>query len=305
MIKVIQKHYLDTLPLVSGRVAALGMFDGLHTGHIKILRKAVKLAKGSGLVSCATTFSGMDRGGGRELYTIEERMSILEQIGIDELLVLSFPQVKDLSPEDFMSRMLLGSMRAKAIVSGFDYTFGKGGQGDVDMLAKFAKTNDIRYDVVSEQKLAGNDRKISATWMREALAEGDAVTASKLCGGRNYFYTGRVEEGKKLGRQLGFPTANVSIPEDKFVVKRGVYAVRAYLGNRELRGIADIGNKPTVEGDMKDRLEVHIFDFDEDIYGAKLKTELVKFIRPEKKFGGLDELKAEVGRNIAAAKEII
>ena len=304
MIKVCSKYGLYELPFIpGGRVMALGMFDGLHQGHLDIIKSAVRLAENTGILTCVQTFRDFGKNGEeRLLYTMEERLKMLESLGVDEMLVLNFPQVKDMSPAEYCEQVLKMRAGAAALFIGHDYRFGKGAMGDASLLKEFASKEKISLRVISDRILEGTDRRISTTWLREALADGDVELASRLCGGRFYSYSGRVCHGKQAGRQMGFPTANLEIPEDKFVVRRGVYCARVTLGNRTLYGVTNVGRRPTVEDAVNDVAETFIFDFDEDIYGASIKVELMKFLRPEQPFSGVEELTRAVEENKAQAR---
>ncbi|MBO4450174.1 MAG: riboflavin biosynthesis protein RibF [Clostridiales bacterium] len=304
MIKCCSRYSLDNLPFIpGGRVMALGMFDGLHQGHVDIIKSAVRLAENTGLLACVQTFRNFGKNGEeRLLYTMDERIRMLEALGVDEMLVLNFPQVKDMSPEEYCEEILKTRSGAAALFIGHDYRFGKGASGDAAMLKEFASREKISLRVISDRMLEDTDRRISTTWLREALSEGDVELASRLCGGRPYSYSGRVCHGKQAGRSMGFPTANLEIPEDKFVVRRGVYCARVTLGNRTLYGVTNVGRRPTVEDAVNDVAETFIFDFDEDIYGATIKVELMKFLRPEQPFSGVEELTRAVEENKAQAR---
>jgi len=306
MIKVCNTYSLNDLPLgTKGRVIALGMFDGLHLGHLDIIRKAVSVAERDGLTSTVQTFRNLFKQDSKTLYTAEERLDLISRTGADELLVLDFDEVKDMEPEDYLKNVILYRCVADTLIMGEDYRFGKDAGGDVAMIKEFAKENDIRVIVVKDHLLEGTDRKISTTWLRDALAEGDADLARELCGGRNYIYSGRCVQGKQMGREMGFPTANIIVPSDKFVVRRGVYVSRVRLGQRILYGVTNIGRRPTLEDAVNDVVETYIFDFDKDIYGAKLEVELMHFLRPESKMTSKEELIDAVNLNKAQALEYI
>lgn len=304
MLKGTTKVYPDTIPFEAfGRVAALGYFDGLHLGHMEIIRKAVKAAKMENMPCLVQTFNGFPKGDGRCLTTIDERIEILSEAGVDELLVINFTdEFKSTSPKDFCDGTIRTVINAKALLVGDDYSYGRMAEGNVETLKEYAQDNDIAVKVIKAKTLPGGDRRISSTWMREALDEGDVKTYSMLTGGRNYSYSGIVIKGKQLGRELGFPTANVAIPDNKYLVKRGVYVSRVTIGCRIFGGVTNIGLRPTVEDAKVDMAETYIFDFDEDIYGAKIKVELLDFLRPETKFNSADELIAAVEANKVQAK---
>ncbi len=292
-------HYPDTLPFrPESRVLALGLFDGMHLGHMKIMAKTIKLAKAAGLTPMVQTFTGLNKTSDGLLYTFRERCDLIASCGIKDVFVLSFDDVRDMAPELFFDDMLRIRAGAAAVVAGDDYTFGKGGAGNPEMLKRLGKESDIGVRIVPELDLDG--RRISTTRMRECLAEGKVSEVARLCGGRPYFYSGRVIKGKQEGRKMGFPTANLLV--DKFCVKRGVYASRITIGPNTFYGVTNIGRRPTIESDAPtDIVETNIFDFDEDIYGVMIKVELIEFIRPEKSFSGRDELIQNVEQNKAEA----
>lgn len=286
------KCFLDTLPFEPfGRAVALGFFDGLHMGHLEIIRKMVKAGKKNGLVTTVQTFSNSPKGDRGSLTTIEERIDILSELGVDELLVIPFDEdFKNTAPSDFANNILRNKLNAKALFVGEDYSYGKKAEGNSETLKAFGKENGIAVKVIPDKKFEGSSRRISSTWMCEALADGDVELSNRLCEGRAFSYSGTVVKGKQLGRTLGFPTVNIEIAEDKFVLRRGVYAAKVFLGDKILLGVANLGKRPTVEKDVTDVLETYIFDFDEDVYGAKIKVELLKFLRPETKFSSEEEL---------------
>lgn len=306
MIKVCNTYTLNDLPLgTKGRVIALGLFDGLHMGHLDIIKKAVAIAERDGLTSTVQTFKHLNKYDNKTLYTAEERTKIIEETGADEILVLDFDELKDMEPELFLSNIISARCIADTIIVGEDYRFGRNARGNVTMIEEFCDTNEIRLIVVKDRMLEGTEKKISTMWLRKTLAEGDVDLARELCGGRNYVYSGRVVQGKMLGRQMGFPTANIVVPEEKYVVRRGVYVSRVHLGPRVLCGVTNIGRRPTVEDAVNDVVETYIFDFDEDIYGAQISVELMHFLRAETQYSSKDELIGAVNRNKEQALEYI
>ena len=306
MIKVCTAYTLNDLPLgTKGRVIALGAFDGIHLGHMDIIRKAVTVAERDGLTSAVQAFSNLDKYDSKSLYTSAERTKLIGNLGADEIFVLDFEAVKDMEPEQYLKDIILNRAIADTLIMGEDYRFGRDARGDVSMIKEFAKANQLRVIVVEDHLLEGTDKKISTTWLRKALAEGDADLAGKMCGGRAYSYSGRVVQGKMLGRELGFPTANINIPEEKYVVRRGVYVSRIHLGSNTFYGVTNIGRRPTVENAVNDVVETYIFDFDEDIYGADITVDLLHFLRPEEHYGSRDELVNAVNLNKKQALEYI
>ena len=306
MIKVCNTYTINDLPLgTKGRVIALGLFDGLHRGHMDIIEKTVAIAERDGLTSTVQTFKNLIKSDSKSLYTSEERLNLIGKAGADEILVLDFDAVKNMEPEQYLTDILLNRAIADTLVMGEDYRFGRNARGDVAMIKEFARANDVRVIVVKDRVLEGTGSKISTTWLRKTLEEGDVDLARQLCGGRDYSYSGYCVQGKQLGRTMGFPTANIIIPEDKYVVRRGVYVSRVRLGNRVLYGVTNIGRRPTLEDAVNDVAETYIFDFDEDIYGAKFSIDLMHFLRPETQYTSKEDLISAVELNKTQAREYI
>ena len=296
--------YLDTLPyLHKGRAVALGFFDGIHMGHQQIIRQTVKTAALEGLTSTVMTFINFNKTDNGVLTTLEEKRELLSALGVEELLVLDFAQVKDMPAEDFLNEIILMKLSARAILAGTDYRFGKMASGDAELLKKFGLEKGIEVSIFEDKLYGSESRRLSSTWLREAAGEGDVELYAKLCGGKCFSYSGMVVHGRQLGRQLGFPTANLLIPEDKFKVRRGVYVSCVHLGSKKLYGVTNVGLRPTVnESEDAETAETFIFDFDEDIYGARIKVELLSFVRPECRFSSTDELAAQVEQDKQTAK---
>ncbi|SCW60807.1 riboflavin kinase / FMN adenylyltransferase [Ruminococcaceae bacterium YRB3002] len=287
------RHTLDDLPfLPHGRAVALGMFDGIHEGHIEIIRAAVRYAASHGLKSLVQTFVNLPKTSDGELTTIAEKTGILTKLGVDELLVIDYNEVHDMTPAEFVSDVILIRMGAHAIFTGEDYRYGKGASGEVTTLTE--QCRELGIDTFVHNMCLADGTKISSTRLKEALRDGHPEEYIKLTGGRPFIYEGTVVKGKQLGRTMGFPTANINIPEGKYHVRRGVYASRVYLGSRVLQGVTNIGLRPTVEDAVADVCETYIFDFDEDIYGAFIRVELLGFIRDETRFSSREELIAAV-----------
>lgn len=303
MIDKTVKVYLDTMPFkIEGRAVALGLFDGIHEGHAQIIRKMVKAAKQNGMLSSVMTFSGNIKGSSKSVTTLEERLDILSEFGVDEMVVLDFAKIKDMEPQDFCMNILKLGMNAKALFCGDDFRYGKGAAGTTEDLKAFGREYDVAVKVFDAKLLDGTDRRISSSWIREALEEGDVELASDLMGGRPFSYSGVVIKGRQLGRTLGFPTANIEIPEDKITVRRGVYASLAHIGSKVYPSITNVGKRPTFDDGDFDNAETHIFDFDEDIYGARIKVDLLSFVRPEMKFDDIEALSKQVESDKIMAK---
>ncbi|MCR5529662.1 MAG: riboflavin biosynthesis protein RibF [Saccharofermentans sp.] len=303
MIDKTVKVYLDTMPFkIEGRAVALGLFDGIHEGHAQIIRKTVKTAKQNGMLSSVMTFSGNIKGQSKSITTLEERLQILSEFGVDEMVVLDFAKVKDMEPQDFCMNILKLGMNAKALFCGDDFRYGRGAAGTIDDLKAFAKEYDVAVKVFNAKLYDGTDRRISSSWIREALEEGQVELAASLMGGRPFSYSGVVIKGRQLGRTLGFPTANIEIPEDKLTVKRGVYTSLTHIGSKTYPSVTNVGKRPTFDDGDFDNAETHIFGFDEDIYGARIKVDLLSFVRPEMRFGDIEALSKQVDSDKIMAK---
>ena len=304
MIEFTVRHTIEDLPfLPHGRTVALGMFDGIHQGHTAIIRDAVRYAAAHGQKSLVQTFVNLPKTSDGELTTINERLEILTSLGVDEMLVLDYNSVCDVAPGDFVTDYLAIRMGAAAIFTGEDYRYGKGALGDVDTLRSECGAAGI--DVYVHDMCLADGSKISSSRLKECLSSGHPEEYIRLTGGRAFCYEGRVIVGKQLGRTMGFPTANIKLPDDKFKVRRGVYASRVILGSRSFIGVTNIGLRPTLEDTVEDVCETFLFDFDEDIYGAHIKVELLAFLRDETRFGSTEELISAVEENKRQVREMM
>ncbi len=277
--------------------AALGFFDGLHTGHRAVIDGACKAGERLGLPVSVLTFRGepdLPKFGGRRdmcLMTYDDKKEMLHACGVKYVFAYDFGQVRDIEPEKFFCDMILGEMNAAYISCGEDFRFGKGGAGDSGMLAELCKESGIGFELIPAYKIDGDP--VSSTHIRELIRGGKISEAVKLLG-HPFSYTLPVLHGKQLGRTIGFPTINQVIPEYMVRPKYGVYAGRAAVVGKTYPAITDIGVKPTVKSDMTEIMETHIIGYSGDLYGKTVKVELMKEIRPEKKFGDLEELKNQL-----------
>lgn len=303
MLERTTKVYLDTIPFEAcGRAVALGLFDGIHDGHAPIIQKTVKAAKQSGLISTVMTFCGSIKGEKKYITTLEERLDILTSFGVDEMLVLDFDSIKDKEHRLFCEEILRNKLNARALFAGDDFRYGRAASGTSEDLKEFGNDNGIAVKIFKAKLYPGTDRRISSSWIREALADGDVELVTSLMGGRPFSYSGVVAHGKQLGRTLGFPTANLIVPDEKVTVRRGVYASSVTLGRDTYTGVTNVGRRPTFDDYDADTVETFIFDFDDDIYGARIKVELLSFLRPETKFADMDELASTVAGDKIKAK---
>ena len=287
----VRDFYLD-----SPTVITLGKFDGLHRGHRKLL-EAVSAYREKGLKTAVFTFETapgtLIRGKLQQMITTnEERRDKLEAAGVDYLVEYPFnEEVARMSPEEFLRGVLVERMKAKAIITGPDFHFGYKRGGDPAYLEKMAPVFGYEYQVV--QKLMDGDREISSTYIREELAAGHIRKANELLG-YTYSVRGTVVHGKRLGRTLGFPTANIEPGIQKHLPTFGVYLSETVVGDRVYDSLSNIGRKPTVSPDLPVGVETYIYGTDADIYGKEIEVRMLDFFRPEMKFESLDALRTQV-----------
>ncbi|WP_346290678.1 bifunctional riboflavin kinase/FAD synthetase [Sphaerothrix gracilis] len=241
------------------------------------------------------------------LTPLDEKALQLKRMGVEQLILLPFNhQLAELSPEAFVEDVLLQQLQAQQISVGVDFRFGRQRAGTAEKLRAIAARQGVPVEIVSLKKLAGE--RISSSSIRQALLAGDLFRVRKLLG-RPYTLTGRVVTGQKLGRTIGFPTANLKLPADKFLPRQGVYAVRVYLrghdlATRPLLGVMNLGCRPTVDGQQQ-TIEVHILEWSGDLYEQNLTVSLEAFLRPEQKFDALDSLKEQIQADCQAALTVL
>ncbi|MEG1427554.1 MAG: riboflavin biosynthesis protein RibF [Oscillospiraceae bacterium] len=282
---------------------ALGAFDGLHPGHAAVIKEAVQKKK-EGLVPSILTFtenpSKILTGKTAYLLAEEDKNAILREWGVERIFALDFSVVRELSPEEFFRKILLERCRAKTVVSGENFHFGKDARGDVVLLRQLCTQNGVEFIAVPPCTFLG--AAISSTRIRAALGEGNIGLANQLLG-RRFGFAFTVVEGNRIGRTLGTPTINQQLPQGFVKPKFGVYASLVTVDGRTLCGVTNIGVKPTV-GKYDPLSETWIPDFYQDMYGQNIRVELLAFIRSEKKFDSLQKLCEEIRENAEKAREI-
>ncbi|XBQ15228.1 MAG: bifunctional riboflavin kinase/FAD synthetase [Oceanicaulis sp.] len=293
-----------------GAVAALGNFDGVHRGHAAVIAEAKALAADLGAPPAAAVFSPHPRvlfqpnAEPFALMSEAQRVRALKAEGVEIVHHIVFDRtLAGMTPEAFVAEVLAEGLGLKGVVTGADFCFGKDRAGNAAALKTIGSAHGIEARVAPAVKAEGADGKISSSDVRNALRDGDPQRAAVLLG-RPFAIEGAVQSGDRRGRTIGFPTANVPLGE--YVRPAfGVYATRSRLADgRLVAGVANLGRRPTVEG-TEARLEVHLFDFEADLYGQTLETELVAFLRPERKFDGLDALKAQIAADSEAARKLL
>ncbi|MDC6350306.1 bifunctional riboflavin kinase/FAD synthetase [Zeaxanthinibacter sp. PT1] len=287
----------------------IGTFDGVHIGHRRILERLINSAKAQQLRSTVLTFFPHPRMVLQKdaeiqlLNTLDEKIQIMESIGLDYLIIHPFTKTfSRLSATAFVRDILVNDLRAKKVIIGYDHRFGRNRTANINDLIAFGNALDFEVEEISAQEI--DEVSVSSTKIRKALSEGDIKTANAFLG-YEYMLTGIVKKGKGLGRELEFPTANLHIPETyKLIPKNGVYVVKGTIGERTIFGMMNIGFNPTVDGTSKS-IEIHFFDFNEDLYEKRLQVVILDRIRDEHKFKSLAELKKQLAEDKKTSLAII
>lgn len=298
-------HYdIDTLPPFRNAVVTIGTFDGVHMGHRQVIAGLKEEANAINGETVIITFHPHPRKivssailGIRLINTLDEKIELLSQMKIDHLVVVPFTEAFANQPaEVYIQDFLIDKFHPHTIIIGYDHRFGRDRMGDFRLLEKYAAENNFQLKEIPKHIL--DNISISSTNIREAILHDDIDTAHKLLG-YDFFFTGTVVDGDKLGRQLGYPTANLKIENDeKIIPGNGIYAVFATLlpGTELLKGMMSIGFRPTVDG-KKRVIEVNLFDFNKDIYGKELRVYVKKYLREEVKFDSLEDLVKQIDRD--------
>ena len=283
------ENYTENTP----KVLSLGMFDGVHFGHISIINLLKSVAQENNLETAILTFWPHPRkvfnpnDEIKLLNTLNEKLNLLENANLDVVFLKSFDEnFRNLTGEEFVRQILVEKLNVKHIIIGHDHVFGKNKSGNFELLQKLSKELDFvvqQLDAVKEGEF-----NISSTKIRNCLANGNIIGANKMLG-YHYSVSGKVIDGKKLGRTIGYPTANIEVDELKLLPKKGAYIVEVYVKNKFYKGMLSIGTNPTVNGD-KLTVEVYILDFNEDIYGEEITVKFRDFLHEEIKFESLEKL---------------
>lgn len=279
-------------------IVTIGTFDGVHIGHQKILEQITKSAHDLNCESLVLTFfphprmvlqEGTEM---KQLNTLDEKIKLLESLGIDNLVVHPFDKdFSRLTAEEFVKDVLVDVFKIKKIIIGHDHRFGRNRTANIDDLIIFGETYGFEVEQISVKEI--DAVSISSTKIRNALLEGNIELAAKYLG-YNYSLTGIVYKGKQLGRTIGFPTANIKIEESyKLIPLNGVYSAKSVIDGKTIFGMMNIGTRPTVDGTTL-TIEIHFFNFNQDIYNQKITISLLKRIRSEQKFESVEALKAQL-----------
>ncbi len=276
----------------------IGTFDGVHLGHQKIIAQITAAARDKDCDSLVLTFfphprmvlqEGTEM---KQLNTIEEKTALLEQLGVDHLVIHPFDKAfSRMTAEKFVKEVLVDTFRLKKIIIGYDHRFGRNRTADINDLITYGETYGFEVAQISAEEL--NDVSISSTKIRTALNEGNIELANNYLG-YPYAISGEVVKGQQLGRTISYPTANISVREDyKLIPQNGVYVVQSTIQKKTVFGMMNIGNRPTVDGTSQ-TIEVHFLDFDQDLYNQNISVSLLKRLRREQKFPSLDALKTQL-----------
>lgn len=308
-----QVHYdIENLPAFRNAVITIGTFDGVHIGHRQVINRLKSEAETVNGESVIITFHPHPRKivssailGIRLINTLDEKTELLREMGIDHLVIVPFTDAfANQSAGDYLVNFLIGKFHPHTIIIGYDHRFGRDRLGDYRLLEKNAPVYNYQLKEIPKHVL--ENISISSTNIREAILHSDIATANKLLG-YDFFFSGEVVHGDKLGRKLGYPTANLKIiNEEKLVPGNGIYAVYARPEGKAslLKGMMSIGFRPTVDG-KKRVIEVNIFDFDREIYGETLKVIVKKYLREEIKFDGLETLVKQIDKDKVESLKVL
>lgn len=290
-------------------IITIGTFDGVHLGHQVILKKLVSFAKQEKLQAVLLTFFPHPRmvlqkeSNLKLINTIEERKQLLQKIGIEKIVVKPFTkEFSRLTALDFVRDVLVNQLNIKTMIIGYDHRFGRNREATIDDLKTFGKT--FHFEVIEIDAQLVEEVTVSSTKIRKALENGNITKANQFLG-YPFMISGQVVKGKKIGKTLGFPTANIEVKEDyKLIPKNGVYIVQATILNQKFYGITNIGTNPTFGGNKK-TIETHFLDFNDNLYDSIIQIKFIKRIRDEKHFKSIDELKKAIQKDENYARKYI
>ena len=290
----------ENIKFIDNLSAAIGQFDGLHIAHLELINTAIKVAEKNNLKSAVITFDPHPdfvlKKQVDETYItpIEEKIKLIESFNIDYLIIINFTkEVAGTDPVDFVNNYLVNT-GVKEIVCGFDFSFGKFGKGKGNKITEYSNEL-INTTIIEEIKF--DNKKIGSTLIRELLNSGDVIKVKQIMG-RYYSVTAKVIKGSQVGKKVGVPTANLEINNDFAHVKSGVYSVLVHYDNKKYLGVCNIGHNPTFNYQANKRIEVHILDFDKNIYEDSLVVEFLEYLREESKFGSIEEFQQQIKKDI-------
>ena len=287
---------------------AIGVFDGVHRGHQAVISTAARHAEEADGTAVVVTFDPhpakilRPQESPRLLTATQHKIELIRALGVSHLLVLKFDrELASTAPADFVRQLVAAAKPLREICVGQEWSFGRNRAGNLTLLKELGAEHD--FNVVGVEPVTAADMIVSSTAIRRAVEAGDFETAARMLG-RNYTILGTVEEGKHLGRSLGFPTANLSAHSEQFP-PNGVYAAEGLLEGKTLRGVVNLGVRPTIASDLPQRvLEFHVFDLDRDLYGKDIELRFLQYLRSEQKFENLAALREQIARDVKSAQQI-
>jgi riboflavin kinase/FMN adenylyltransferase len=298
---------IDDLATLPGPAhLAIGVFDGLHVGHQAVIGRALESSRETGGNSVVVTFDPhpvrvlRPEKAPRLLTSTRHKVKLIEKLGIDAVLLLEFTlEFSKTPPESFIEKLVRAANRLSQICVGQEWTFGANRSGSIRLLEELAPK--LGFQVASVPPVLIGERVVSSTLIRSAVESGDLESAAKYLG-RDFTILGTVTEGRQLGRRLGFPTANLRAHNELFP-PNGVYIAKAFYRGSQYGGVVNIGVRPTIENETGERiLELHLFDFDQQIYGEDIEVAFLGYLRPEQKFSGVDQLRTQIQRDVEKAR---
>lgn len=297
---------LEQLNIQKKTAIAVGYFDGMHLGHKALISEMVMFARKKDMIPVLLTFDmtelRADGKGKKDLFPREQTISLVEELGVEVFAEIPFGEIKEMSPVDFCEKVLAKDkgLNAGAVFCGEDFRFGKDRSGKVEDLKNFGEK--LGYAAITIEDVYINGEIVSTSRIKEAIEEGDIITANSMLG-RPYSIYGEVVHGNHLAQELGFPTANQRVPSNVIVPRKGVYLTITEIEGKRYRSITNVGTRPTVTYDLLSTAETHILDFNGDLYGKNILVYFYEFIRPEQKFESRQELVDTVISNINYARK--
>ncbi len=302
---------IEAFKNINNPIVTVGTFDGVHLGHQKIINRLKEIAKQKKGETVLLTFFPHPRlvifpedNNLKLINTLDEKAALLEQYGLDHLIILPFDKTfSRINPTAYVRDFLVNKINVNTVVIGYDHRFGRNREGNIDLLKELSPTYDFEVEEISAQEIA--EIKVSSTKVRNAILSGELKKARKYL---NHSFTvkGQVVKGKQIGRTIGFPTANINIPEKyKIIPKDGVYVVRGHLNGLIYDGVLNIGNRPTVDNSENKTIEAYFFGLNKDIYDQTVEIDFIEKIRDEKQFESLEKLKEQIEKDKTKAEQIL
>lgn len=283
---------------------ALGNFDGIHLGHMQLLKSVINSSINSNLISSVLIFKEHTRKNSTKLLTnLEQKIEIMKELGIKAVFLKSFDkEFMTLTPKDFVEKFLIEKINAKVIVVGIDYRFGYKASGDTQFLLEYSNANQIK--LIIENPVLDENKRISSSEIRNFIEEGKIEKANSLLY-KEFTIQGKVIHGNKIGSTLGFPTANLELNDNYIIPKTGVYLTKIKINNTEYNGLTNVGYNPTFSGNTNIKIETFIIDFSEKIYDQTVYITFKKFIRDEIKFDKIEDLIEQMNNDLLIAKSLV